>query len=209
MLLLSYGFLAAALAMVVVQDLNLLVGLAAVQALFLGIQAIVQGAQHGDTALLWAAALTFGIKGIAIPLFLRYIIRRIKVVRVVDAPFTSKVAILIAIVLTLLAHYATATLSVVTGPEAQALPLAVAGVLIGLFLMVSRRVALTQVLGLLVMENGLFLAALLTTGGLPLLVDVGIFFDVLVTAVVTGLLVYRINATLESIDTRELRRLRG
>ncbi len=209
MALLAYGLLGATLALVVVQDLYVLVGLAALQAVLLGIQAGWLGWAHGEPALYLAAALTLGLKGVVIPLFLRYIIRRIRVRRMIDTLFTSKVTLLIAISLTLVAYYATAALAGVGGLDETSLPVALTMVLIGMFLMVSRRVALTQSLGLLVMENGLFLATLATTHGLPLLVDVGIFFDVLVSVIVTGLLVYRINATFESIDTKELRRLRG
>jgi hydrogenase-4 component E len=195
--------------MVTVQNLILFVTLAAVQAVLLGGQALVMGWNTGDPALFWAAGLTFAIKGAVIPLFLRYIIRRIKVMRVVDSTMTTKVQLLIAVVLVLLAHWATGSLSALGGASAETLPVALALVLIGVFLMVSRRVALTQVIGLLVIENGLFLAALATADGLPVLVDAGIIFDVLVTAVVTGLFVWRINATFESIDTVQLRRLRG
>lgn len=209
MTILAYGLLATVLAMVAVQDLYLLVGVASVQALLLALQTAWLGRQFQDPALYWAAALTFGIKGLVIPLFLRYIIRRIRVLRVVDSVFTIKVTLLIAFSLTLLAYYATSSLVILGGQAGESLPVALTMVLVGLFLMVSRRVALTQVLGLLVIENGLFLAALETTRGLPLLVDAGIFFDVLVGAMVMGLLVFRINATFESIDTGELRRLRG
>lgn len=206
---LSYGLLATVLAMTAVQNLFLFVGLVSLQALLLGAQAAWLGWLLGDPALYWAAALTVGIKAIVIPLFLRHIIRRIRVVRIVDALFTVKVTLLIAIALTLVAYYATGELTPAGGREGEWLPIALMMVLNGLFIMVSRRVALTQVLGLLVMENGLFLAALAVASGLPVLVDVGIFFDVLVGALVMGLIVYRINATVESIDTAQLRRLRG
>lgn len=207
--MLSYGLLATALSMVLTQNLFVFLGLVSVQALLLGVQSAWLGWEHSEPALYWAAILTVTIKGVVIPLFLRHIIRRIRVLRVIDALFSKKVTLLLAIGLTLVAYYATASLPNVGGAEGGSLPVAVTMVLIGLFLMISRRIALTQVLGLLVMENGLFFAALATTGGLPVLVDVGIFFDVLVGALVMGVLVYRINTTFESIDTTELRRLRG
>jgi hydrogenase-4 component E len=207
--LFTYALLATVFAMVAVQNLYLMMGLAAVQALLLGAEAAWLGWQHGDPALYWAAALTVGIKAVVIPLFLRYIIRRIGVLHILDSAFTVKVTLLIAIGLTFVAYWATGAVAQVGGIESEALATALTLVLIGVFLMVSRRVALTQVLGLLVMENGLFLAALATARGLPLLVDVGVFFDVLVGALVMGLMIYRINATFESIDTSQLRRLQG
>ena len=81
--------------------------------------------------------------------------------------------------------------------------------LIGFFMMVNRRKALTQVLALLSLENGLFLAAISLTYGMPLIVELGVLFDVLVAVMVLGILVYRIRETFESMDVSRLRRLRG
>ena len=81
--------------------------------------------------------------------------------------------------------------------------------LIGFFTTLNRRKALTQVLGLLSMENGLFLAAISLMYGMPLVVELGIFFDVLLAVMVLGILVYRIGETFDSMDVSKLRRLRG
>jgi hydrogenase-4 component E len=89
------------------------------------------------------------------------------------------------------------------------LPVAIALFLIGFFMMINRRKALTQVLALLSLENGLFLAAISLTYGMPLIVEVGIFFDVFVAAMILVILVYRIRETFDSMDVNRLRRLRG
>jgi hydrogenase-4 component E len=89
------------------------------------------------------------------------------------------------------------------------LPVAIALFLIGFFMMINRRKALTQVLALLTLENGLFLAAISLTYGMPLIVEVGIFFDVLVAAMILAILVYRIRETFDSMDVSRLSRLRG
>jgi hydrogenase-4 component E len=89
------------------------------------------------------------------------------------------------------------------------LAIAIALFLIGFFMMLNRRKALTQVLGLLCMENGLFLAGISLTYGVPLVVEFGIFFDLLVAVMVLGILVYRIGETFDSMDVSKLRRLRG
>ena len=89
------------------------------------------------------------------------------------------------------------------------LAVAIALFLIGFFMMLNRRKALTQVLGLLSMENGLFLAAISLTYGMPLVVEFGIFFDVLVAVMVFGILAYRISESFDSMDVSKLRRLRG
>jgi hydrogenase-4 component E len=81
--------------------------------------------------------------------------------------------------------------------------------LIGLFLMIGRRKALSQVIGLITMENGVYLAALVATYGLPLAVELGIFFDLLIGTLLMGVFVSRISDSFESIDIDRLRSLRG
>ena len=89
------------------------------------------------------------------------------------------------------------------------LAVAISLFLIGFFTMINRRKALLQVLALLSIENGLFLAAISLTYGMPLLVELGVLFDVLVAVLVLGILVYRIRENIESMDVSRLRRLRG
>jgi hydrogenase-4 component E len=89
------------------------------------------------------------------------------------------------------------------------LAVAIALFLIGFFTMINRRKAVTQVMGLLSLENGLVLAAISLTYGMPLIVELGIFFDVLVAVLVLGILVFRIRETFDSTDVSKLRRLRG
>ena len=82
--------------------------------------------------------------------------------------------------------------------------------LTGFFLMINQRKALTQVLALLTVENGVMLAAVaLTTYGMPLVVELGIFFDVMVAVMVLGILVYRIRENFASMDTSKLNQLKG
>jgi hydrogenase-4 component E len=95
------------------------------------------------------------------------------------------------------------------GVNQDMLAAAVALVLTGAFLMVSRRKALMQVIGLLVLENGIFLAALTTTFGMPLVIEIGIFFDLLMGVLMMGLFVFRIRDTFDHLDVSKLRRLRG
>ena len=90
------------------------------------------------------------------------------------------------------------------------LGIAITLLLTGFFLMFNRRKAITQVLALLTVENGVMLAAVaLTTYGMPLVVELGIFFDVLVAVMVLGLLVYRIRETFASMDVSKLSQLKG
>jgi hydrogenase-4 component E len=96
------------------------------------------------------------------------------------------------------------------GPQISTLliPTALSTVLIGLLILVSRTLALTQVLGYIVLENGIFLFGLALVRDLPLLVEMGILLDVFVGVFVMGIVVYHISRTFDHIDTQELTQLK-
>jgi hydrogenase-4 component E len=123
---------------------------------------------------------------------------------------SRKLTFLLAIALILLAFYVTGPTSRVGGDVApNALPAAVSLVLLGLLTMATRRKALAQVAGLVILENGIYLAALVVTRGLPLAVELGVAVDILVGVLVMGLVVQQIERTFATIDTDRLRALRG
>ncbi|MHB1377055.1 MAG: hydrogenase [Candidatus Humimicrobiaceae bacterium] len=82
-------------------------------------------------------------------------------------------------------------------------------ILIGLFFMISRKKAIGQIIGFLVIENGIFIAAMFATQGMPFIVDLGIFIDLLSAVMIMGIMVFKINEKFESIDTNKLKNLRG
>jgi hydrogenase-4 component E len=86
---------------------------------------------------------------------------------------------------------------------------AVALILSGSFLMVTRAKALMLMIGLLVLENGIFLAALVTTFGMPLIIEIGIVFDLLIGILLMGIFVFRIRDTFDHLDVSRLRGLKG
>jgi hydrogenase-4 component E len=85
--------------------------------------------------------------------------------------------------------------------------ISLAVVLIGLLMMVSRQQAVAQVLGFMSMENGLFLAAVSATAGMPLVVELGVAFDVLVAMVLFGVFFFQIRESIDSLDVDRLNRL--
>jgi hydrogenase-4 component E len=87
------------------------------------------------------------------------------------------------------------------------LAVSLALVLIGLLMMVFRQQAIAQVLGFMSMENGLFLAAVSATGGMPLVVELGVAFDVLVAMVLFGVFFFRIRESIDSLDVDRLNQL--
>ena len=162
-----------------------------------------------------AAALTFVFKTLALPILLERIVARVGIRHEIEPLINVPLSVLISGGLTLVGYIVAQSFyhpEETSAPAAlghNTLAIAIALFLIGFFMMLNRRKALSQVLGLLCMENGLFLAAISLTYGMPLVVEVGIFFDVLVAAMVLGILVYRIGSTFDSMDVSKLRRLRG
>jgi hydrogenase-4 component E len=82
-------------------------------------------------------------------------------------------------------------------------------VLIGFFFMISRKKAIGQMIGYLVIENGIFVTAMFSTQGMPFIVDVGIFIDMVTAVLIMGIMVIQINEKFESINVNKLRNLKG
>jgi hydrogenase-4 component E len=155
------------------------------------------------------AGLVLTIKVLAIPYALARIVENLQAPRDVAASTTSAQSVFIASALVLLSFFAIAPYARELRVDEDMLAAAVALVLTGAFLMVSRKKALMQVVGLLVLENGIFLAALTTTFGMPLIIEIGIFFDLLMGVFLMGLFVFRIRDTFDHLDVSKLRKLRG
>ncbi len=164
---------------------------------------------HRSTEAYVIAGMVFVVKVIVIPFALIRIVERLNAPRDVASSTTAAQSVFIAVGLILLSFYAVRPYVQALGVEEEMLAAAVALVLTGAFLMVSRKKALMQVVGLLVLENGIFLAALATTFGMPLVIEIGIVFDLLMGVFLMGLFVFRIRGTFEHLDVSKLRRLRG
>jgi hydrogenase-4 component E len=161
-----------------------------------------------------AAALMLLLKGVLLPEILRRLVARIGIRQEIEPFVNVPVSVIISGLLTLLAYVISEPLKSgpvtgVAGLGRNTLPVAIALFLIGFFMMINRRKALTQVLALLSLENGLFLAAISLTYGMPMVVELGIFFDVLVAVMILAILVYRIRETFDSMDISRLSRLKG
>jgi len=92
-------------------------------------------------------------------------------------------------------------------PTRAGMPLAMGLIFVSLLVIISRKKALTQVIGFLMLENGIALLAALGTYGIPLIVEVGVFLDALMGFLVMQIVVYRIQQTFESLDIEQLNRL--
>jgi hydrogenase-4 component E len=153
--------------------------------------------------------LVFVIKVVVIPRAFFVLTRRLKAVRDVKASTTPTESVFIVAAIIYLSYAAVRSYGGTVHGSDDALAAAISLILTGSFLMVSRKKALMQMLGLLVLENGIFLAALITTFGMPLVIESGIFFDILMGLLLMGIFAFRISDTFDHLDVSKLRRLRG
>src|SRR5262245_20363842 len=168
-------------------------------------------AYFGGTKELFGVAVAFVvIKVLAIPSVLTRTVAKIGMQRAVAPYLGTSMTLAICAALVVVAFYVMAPLTASNRlPTADGIPLGFAGVLIGFFTTVNRRRALTQILGFLMLENSIFMIALLGTYGVPLIVELGVFLDVLVAVLILEVFVYRIKENFDSIDVKHMGALRG
>lgn len=198
------------LLMVVQRMLLTNIRLFALQSLLLagiaGVVAFIHNAPH----VYVVAVLTLIGKVVFLPWLLNRQVRRIGIIQEIEPLLNAPAAMLLCGGLTLLGYIVARPFTALERLGNNTLGIAMTLVLTGFFLMFNRRKAITQVLALLTVENGVMLAAIaLTTYGMPLVVELGIFFDVMVAVMVLGILVYRIRGSFASMDTSKLNQLKG
>ncbi len=198
------------LLMVVQRMLLTNIRLFAIQSLFLaGIAAVVAYAHH-ESHVYVVAVLTIVGKVLFLPWLLNRLVLRIQITQEIEPLLNAPTSMLLCGGLTLVGYIVARPFTSLERLGSNTLAVAITLLLTGLFLMINRRKAITQVLALLTIENGVTLAAAaLTSHGMPLMVELGIFFDVLVAVMVLGILVYRIRESFASMDTSKLNQLRG
>ena len=210
--ILAAAILVTAFLIVSSRSLVFYIRLFALQSFLLGGVALLVALGYGETHILIAAVLTIVVKVIAIPAVLNRVIDRIKVQKEVDFSVNVTVSLLVCGAMVILAD--SVAQSILSSQQGNApavsrvLSVSIAVMLIGLFIMTARKKALTQIIGLLTIENGVFLSGLSITYGMPLIVEAGIFFDILVAVLILGVFIFRINQTFDSINVDALRRLR-
>lgn len=159
--------------------------------------------------LLISALLTLVLKAMLIPWILHRQAARLGILRVVETSTSPVLGLVGATVLVIFCYHVAhpiAELSTLATRNTVAVSMAV--VLLGLLLLIIRRHAMSQVVGFMSMENGLFFAALSSTYGMPMVVELGVAFDVLVAAVLFGLFFFQMRSSIDSLDVDRLNRLK-
>jgi hydrogenase-4 component E len=181
----------------------------AIQAIVLALavawQARIQSAPH----LFVTAAIALGFKGAVIPIALHRLIRRMGIHREVETVGGIGLTMLFGIGLVALSIMVMLPVTTTAGVLAREdLAFALSVVLLGLLMMITRRNAVSQVVGFMSLENGLVLAA---TGakGMPLVVEISVAFSILIAFIVIGIFLFRIRERFDTVDMQALDTFRG
>ena len=189
-------FLLAAFGLVAMRQVLASLNIFIVQSVLLAISASLLATLYGSVHLAGVAAITLATKAILIPWLLRRATgREIYARREISQALNIPTSLLIALGLAILAYFVASPLLTATAdPIIKAnLPIGIAGLLLGSYVVIVRREAVPQVIGILSMENGAFLAGVAIAPNLPLIAELAAAFDVLVIALVMGLLARRIH----------------
>jgi hydrogenase-4 component E len=210
LILSAAGMLVTAYLMVGQKALFTTIRLYGAQSLLLAIVAIAMAISESRHELFYTAAVTLILKTILIPWFLMRTIDRIGIHREIEPFLNVPASLLICLGLTVIGYRVSGGFEQSAGEAGHhVIGVALSLLLIGLFLMVTRKKAITQILALLTVENAVFLVAVGVTSGMPLVVELGIAFDVILAVLVLGILVERIVGRFESMDVSQLSNLKG
>ena len=179
----------------------------AVQGAMLSLLPLVSHGMSGHSLLLGTGALVF--KGILIPWLLLRAIREARIRREVE-PYIGFVATLVLGALVTAGAFIFADFLPLAQEHHEGLfvPAALATMFSGFLLLITRRKAITQVLGYLILENGIFIFAVLLSVAIPLMVEAGILLDLLVSVFVMGIVVNQINREFSTLNTESLTALK-
>lgn len=204
------GLLLAAVLIVWRRDLRSIVRLLAIQGVALAAIPIIRGSYDQDWALLAVGAAVFALRAIVLPLLLARAVGAEPDEQREATPLVNTTAsLLIAAGLTVVAFAVTRpVVALDPGPATNAVPAAFAVILIALFVMVTRRHAISQAAGFLMLDNGIAATAFLLTAGVPLIVELGASLDVLFALIVIGVLTGRLRRMFGDADLDRLQELR-
>jgi hydrogenase-4 component E len=181
----------------------------AMQSVFLGIAGAVLGAATGNVDLWIIAGITIVVKAVLLPWLLIWVVRRLQIPREIESVIPINATLALAAGIVVLAFRLGASL----GPVRQAitgnaLPVGIALILLGVLVMASRKKALVQMVGLFALENGIFFTAMAVSQGMPLIIEIGVILDVVLGALVMGILLLRVRSSVDT-DIADLENLRG
>jgi len=178
------------------------------QGLLLAAGTCLVAGDTGEYHLYFSAALTLLLKVMFIPWLLIRQSRLLGLLRDLDTVIRPGVLLLAAAVLVIFCYSVVQPIErIAASITRDAIALSLAVVMLSMLMLVTRRKAITQVVAFMALENGLFFTAMTTTHGMPMIVELGVAFDVLVAAIVFGIFFFHIRDSIETLDTAHLSRL--
>lgn len=189
--------------------ISMCISVAAAQGMALSFLPLVVTADGIGVRTILLAVVVFIVKGLFLPRLLRRALLTADVKHEVEPWVGFTASILVAVLLLVLSFWVTARFTMPRpAPSPLALPLALSTILTGLFVIISRSNALNQVVGYLVLENGVYLFGLILAPEVPLLVELGILLDVFVAVFVMGIAIFHISREFDHIDVDQLTTLK-
>jgi hydrogenase-4 component E len=186
-----------------------LVNLLAAQGTLLFVATLLLAWRTGQNHLYLSAALTLGLKVIFLPWLLHRLIRRLKVYWDTEPLLNISGTMLVGVLVVVFAFGLAQPISALASTATRsAIGIAVAVVLLSFVTMITRQKAMSQVVGFLSMENGLFFGAMSATYGMPMVVEFGVALDVLVAMLVLGIFFFQIREQFDSLDLHHLESLK-
>jgi hydrogenase-4 component E len=198
-----------AFAMLTQRRIVSLINLFAAQGVVLVLSTLVVAYSTDQGHLVYSALLTLVLKVLLLPWIMHRLIRALNVRWDVEPLINIPATMLIGIVLVIFAFNLATPIAQIAGTVTKStIGIATACILLAFLMMITRRKAVSQVIGFLAMENGLFLAATSATYGMPMVVELGIALDVLVATLLFGVFFFHIRDTFESLDIHHLEKLK-
>ncbi len=186
-----------------------LVNLFAVQGAALSASTAIVAYTSGQHHLYWSAGLSVVLKVLLLPAILHRLINRLNVRWDTEPLINIPATMLVGIVLVVFAFGLAQPISQMSTTIARStLGIALAVVMLSFLMMITRRKALSQVIGFLAMENGLFFAATSATYGMPMVVELGVALDILIGMVILGVFFFQIREQFDSLDLQHLEQLK-
>jgi hydrogenase-4 component E len=186
-----------------------LINIFALQAVALMLAVFWQGYIQNAPSLFVTAMIALVVKAVIIPIALRRIVVRLGVDRTIETVVGIGPTMLAGMGLVALSMVVMLQVTSTADPLAREdMALALSVILLGLLIMVTRRYAVTQVIGFMSIENGLILGAA-GVRGMPLIVEISVAFSVLVAFIVIGIFLFRIRERFDTVDVQALDRFRG
>jgi hydrogenase-4 component E len=178
----------------------------ALQGLLLGILPLLLASQMTPHVVLLAGGTTL-IKAIVLPWFLLWAIREAAVRREVEPLIGYVASMLLGAIALALSFNIAGRLPLPGTAEPLLVPVSLATVIMGMLVLTTRRKALTQVVGYLMLENGIYLFGLTQAESVPFLLELGVLLDVFVGVFIMGIVVFHINREFDSLDSARLTEL--